>query len=41
MRKTDERNLGTWYKRELTVKYRAVPESDPTGLSLDLNGDQF
>lgn len=41
MRKTDERDLGTWYKRELTVTYRAVPKSDPISLSLDLNGDQF
>lgn len=29
--------LGPWNKRELKVKYKAVPQSDPTSLSLNLN----
>lgn len=28
-------NLESWYKRETKVKYRAVPQSDPTSLNLD------
>lgn len=28
-------NLASWCKSEPKVKYRAVPQSDPTSLSLD------